>query len=76
MILKECGLSCEQKRRLLADYVERVQAMAVETEMLYRAFDRDREEDLRDRWYRVEEARINCDIARLALGSHITGHGC
>jgi hypothetical protein len=74
-MLKE-WLSCEQKRRLLADYAERVQALSVQAEMLYNAFDSDREEDLSERWHRVEQARIYCDIARLALGTHLNGHGC
>ena len=68
--------ACEQKRQLLANYVERVQAFAIEAELLYAAFDEDREGDLSSRWFMMEQARINCDIARLALGSHMSGHGC
>jgi hypothetical protein len=68
-------LACKQKRQLLADYVERVQALAVETEMLFQSYDR-LAGDLGDRWYRVEQARINCDIARLALGTHTSTHRC
>ncbi len=70
------SLGCKQKRQLLADYVERVQALAVETEMLFQAYDRQPGEELGDRWYRVEQARINCDIARLALGTHTSNHRC
>lgn len=69
-------LACKQKRQLLADYVERVQALAVETEMLFQAHDTHTSEDLGARWYRVEQARINCDIARLALGTHTSTHHC
>lgn len=76
VILKERRLNCDQKRQLLADYVERVQALAVQTEMLCNAFDDDSQQELSDRWHRLEQARINCDIARLALGTHLSGHGC
>jgi hypothetical protein len=67
---------CEQKRQLLADYLERTQALAVEAELLLDALGKEREEDWSYRWNRVEQARINCDIARLALGSHTHAHRC
>ncbi len=37
---------CEQKRQLLADYLERTQALAVEAELLLDALGKDREEGL------------------------------
>ncbi|HWE52215.1 MAG TPA: hypothetical protein VG273_20640 [Bryobacteraceae bacterium] len=67
---------CEQKRQLLADYLERTQALAIEAELLLDALGKEREEGWSYRWNRVEQARINCDIARLALSTHTRGHGC
>jgi hypothetical protein len=66
---------CPQKRQLLEDYVERVQALAVESELLL-AFDKDSEGNLAARWQRIEHARIACEIARLALIRHTDEHGC
>jgi hypothetical protein len=67
---------CEQKRQLSADYLERTQALAVEAELLLDTLGRERENNWSYRWNRVEQARINCDIARLALSTHTHGHRC
>jgi hypothetical protein len=85
---------------LLADYLERIQALAVEMELLLRDGDRAPEQEDSDAWYRVEhgaeevkivlvrdtegeagwlrieEARIQSDIARLALETHKASHRC
>jgi hypothetical protein len=67
---------CEQRHHLLADYVERMQALAIEAELLVDALEESRDGDWAEGWQRVEQARINCDIARLALSAHISVHGC
>ncbi len=91
---------CTRRRQLLADYLERVQALAVEMELLLREEDKLTEEENPDGWYRVEqgpqevrvvllrgretamgwlrieEARIQSDIARLALETHMANHHC
>jgi hypothetical protein len=84
---------------LLADYLERVQALAVEMELLLRLGDKHpdagnesafrveqttdevrivlaRDPDADKGWLRMEEARIQADIARLALETHMTNHRC
>jgi hypothetical protein len=66
---------CELKRQLLEDYVERVQALAVESELLL-AFDKDSEGSLSARLQRIEQVRIACEIDRLALVKHTDEHGC
>jgi hypothetical protein len=70
------AMVCKEKRQLLADFVERIQALAIEAELFLEAADKNSEEDLDHRWFLMERAKINCDIARLALGSHTTTHGC
>ncbi len=67
---------CEKQGQLLADYAERVQALAIEAELLLDAFHKDWDEDRSFRWHRLEQARINCDIARLALDTHTSGRRC
>ena len=91
---------CSRRRQLLADYLERVQALAVEMELLLRSSDKHAEEEGADGWYRVEqapqevkivlvrdkespsgwmrveEARIQADIARLAMETHMVNHRC
>ena len=54
---------CDRQRQSLADYVERIQALAVASELLLDGFDKDREGDWSDRWYQMERARISCEIA-------------
>jgi hypothetical protein len=66
---------CALKRQLLEDYVERVQALAVESELLL-AIDKNSGGDLTARWLRIEQVRIACEIARLALVNHSNEHGC
>jgi len=66
---------CSLKRQLLEDYVERVQALAVESELLL-IFDEDSEGNLVERWQRIEQVRITCEIARVALVNHTDEHGC
>ena len=91
---------CSRRRQLLADYLERIQALAVEMELLLRADDKQpgnepndslfrveqtsqevrivlaRDEEAEAAWLRVEEARIQADIARLALETHMSSHRC
>ena len=69
-------MDCEKKHRLLGDYIERTQALAVAAEMLLRTLEKSTEADWGDHWFRMEQARINCDIARLALGNHTRVHRC
>ncbi len=69
-------MTCEHKQRLLGDYIERTQALAVEAELLLGSLEKNREEDWTQRWFRMEHARIDCDIARLALGTHTNVHRC
>ncbi len=68
------SVDCSQKRRLLEDYVERVQSLAVESELLLQ-FDKD-SDGLHERWQRIEHVRIACEIARLALVNHTNQHKC
>jgi hypothetical protein len=93
-------MTCGRKRQLLTDYLERVQAFAVELELHLKANEKEPEAEGCENWFRVEqtpgsvkivmlndaqgsngwllvqEARIQCDIARLALETHTTGHRC
>ncbi len=86
-------MECVRKRQLLTDCLERVQALAVEMELLIRVSEQEKwfrveqtAQEVKivltpDRksncgWLRMEEARIQCDIARLALDTHIATHGC
>ena len=69
-------MACELKQRLVKDYMERTQALAVEAELLLGALEANREEDWAHRWFRLEHARIDCEIARLALGTHAAMHRC
>ncbi|HWE50060.1 MAG TPA: hypothetical protein VG273_09740 [Bryobacteraceae bacterium] len=65
-------MDCEQKHRLLSDYIERTQALAVAAELLLGTLEKNNEADWTDHWFRLEQARINCEIARLALSSYTT----
>jgi hypothetical protein len=91
---------CSRRRQLFSDYLERVQALAVEMELVLKASEEQSATDDGESWFRVErnsqevkvvlvreqernnhrvlveEARIQCDIARLAVESHIVNHGC
>ena len=67
---------CDEKRKLLEDYRERTQALAIQAELLLDVIENDTEEDWSSGWFRVEQARIACDIARLTLGNHTSSHGC
>lgn len=69
-------MTCEHKRQLLADYLERIQALAIQAELLLDTVDADFNGDRNKEWFRMEQARISCDIARLALGDHTSSHGC
>jgi hypothetical protein len=69
-------MNCEQKHRLLEDCIERTQALAVAAEMLLSTLEKNSKADWTDHWFRMEQARINCDIARLALGNHTSTHRC
>lgn len=57
--------------RLIADYAERAQALAVAAELLVDTISQARESDWRAAWYAVERARIKCDIAHLAVETHL-----
>jgi hypothetical protein len=90
---------CSRRQQLFTDYLERVQALAVETELLLKAGEKERETVGNDSPFRVEhsreevkivlrgqergnhrlvveESRIQCEIARLAVESHVLNHGC
>ena len=54
------------------DYLERAQALSVEAELLLQELEHEDGEG----WLRLEQARIHCDIAHLALISHVNNHGC
>jgi hypothetical protein len=69
-------MDCAEKKQLLADYLERTQALAVEVELLLEAVENGIEGNESDHWFRAEQTRIHCEIARLALGTHMSGHGC
>jgi hypothetical protein len=53
---------CSRRRQLLADYLERVQALAVEMELLLRSSDKRIDEEGTDGWYRVEQAHQEVKI--------------
>jgi hypothetical protein len=61
-----------EKRQLLVDFLERAQALSVEAELLLQ----DLEHEDGEGWFRLEQARIHCDIAHLGLISHVNSHGC
>jgi hypothetical protein len=69
-------MNCAEKRSLLGDYLERTQALAVEVELLLNATEVNSREEEAAAWVRLEQARIHCDIAHLALLNHLTSHGC
>jgi hypothetical protein len=69
-------MDCKQKHRLISDCIERTQALAVAAEMLLSTLQKHIEADWTDRWFRMEQARINYEIARLALGTHTSSHRC
>lgn len=101
-------MECARRRQLLTDCLERVQALAVEMELMLKISEKEPEAPssggsggggadnwfrveqtpqevkivlVRDResnngWLRIEEARIQCDIARLALETHMANHRC
>jgi hypothetical protein len=73
---EEERLGCAEKSRLLADYAERVQALAVQAELILDSLEKEWEEGGSHRWHRMEQARIKCDIAHLALSIHTSDHGC
>jgi hypothetical protein len=67
---------CAEKRQLLEDYLERAQALAVETELLLQAIQNGSKEEESAAWIRLEQVRIHSDIAHLALVNHLSIHGC
>ena len=66
---------CGEKRQLLVDFLERVQALSVEGELLLQEID-DEVSDETEGWFRLEQARIHGEIAHLALLNHLHVHGC
>ena len=66
---------CEEKRQLLVDFLERAEALSVEVELLLQELD-DEVSDETAGWFRLEQARIHCDIAHLELLNHLHSHGC
>jgi hypothetical protein len=69
-------MTCGQKRQLLSDYLERTQALAVEVELTLQTIEGNSPEEESGAWVRLEQARIHCDIAHLALLNHLTSHSC
>ena len=66
---------CDEKRQLLVDFLERAQALSVEVELLLQEIEQE-VNDESEGWFRLEQARIHCDIAHLALLTHLNSHGC
>jgi len=69
-------MACERKRQLLTDYLERIQALATQAELLLDTLESHSTGNGGQEWFRLEQARISCDIARLALDNHTSSHGC
>jgi hypothetical protein len=69
-------MTCVEKQQLLEDFLERTQALAVETELLLHELENHSAESERAAWVRLEQARIHAEIAHLALLNHLSGHGC
>ena len=59
---------CIEKRKLLEDYLERAQAVAVEAELLLQATQEGSGEEESAAWARLEQVRIHGEIAQSRFG--------
>jgi len=67
---------CKEKKRLVDEFVERAQAVAVQAELLQHSMDSSGDDDFPRAWNSLERAKISLDIARLAVSVHCDEHGC
>jgi len=65
--------SCRERQILMEEYSETVLTYSA---VLQKCTEGSWRIDLNESFRRIEQARINCEIARLALESHIAGHQC
>jgi len=65
--------SCPERRILMEEYSE---AVLTYSAVVQKCMEGSWSIDLNESFRRVEQARIKCEIARLALESHIAEHRC
>ena len=65
--------SCPERRILMEEYSETVLTYSA---VVQKCADGSWSIDLDESFRRIEQARINCEMARLALESHIAEHQC
>jgi hypothetical protein len=65
--------SCRERRILMEEYSETVLTYSA---IVQKCTEGSWSIDLNESFRRIEQARINCEIARLALESHIAEHQC
>ena len=65
--------SCPERRILMEEYSETVLTYSA---LVQKCTEGSWSIDLNESFRRIEQARINCEIARLALESHIAEHQC
>ena len=65
--------SCPERRILMDEYSE---AVLTYSAVVQKSSEGSWSIDLNESFRRIEQARINCEIARLALESHIAEHQC
>lgn len=65
--------SCPERRILMEEYSETVLTYSA---IVQKCTEGSWSVDLTESFRRIEQARINCEIARLALESHIAEHQC
>jgi hypothetical protein len=65
--------SCSERQILMEEYSE---AVLTYSSIVQKCREGSWSIDLNESFRRVEQARINCEIARLALESHIAEHQC
>ena len=65
--------SCPERRILMEEYSE---AVLTYSAVVQKCTEGSWSIDLNESFRRIEQARINCEIARLALESHIAEHQC
>ena len=65
--------SCPKRRLLMEEYSE---AVLTYSAVVQKSSEGNWSIDLNESFRRIEQARINCEIARLALESHIAEHQC
>jgi hypothetical protein len=64
---------CPERRILMEEYSE---AVLTYSAVVQKCSESSWSIDLNESFRRIEQARINCEIARLALESHIAEHQC